>query len=69
MVDPENFDTFLFLKCKSAKKMGNYIKRNESYDKKKKVSAKSNTEEFKMHASCKFYRHAACILFKGCSRN
>lgn len=40
MVDPENFDTFLFLKCKSAKKMGNYIKRNESYDKKKKSECK-----------------------------
>lgn len=37
MVDPENFDTFLFLKCKSAKRMGNYIKINESYDKKKRV--------------------------------
>lgn len=40
MVDPENFDTFLFLKCKSANKKGNYIKRNESYDKKKKSECK-----------------------------
>lgn len=76
MVDPENFDTFLFLKCKSAKKNGelhqnhqNQNQINQSYDKKKKKSAKSNIEEFKMHASCKFYRHAACILFEGCSRN